>query len=359
MDNEIQNSNFLFYNTEDGKTSVQVIVDNISETIWTTQKGMSEIFGVEVPAISKHLKNIFEEGELNELSVISKKETTATDGKKYLTNFYSIDAIIAVGYRVNSYKATKFRIWATTILKEYLIKGFALDDERLKQSNKIFGKDHFKELIERIREIRASERMFYEKITDLYKECSIDYDKDAKITLDFYAEVQNKLHFAIHGHTAAELIKERADSSKTHMGLTSFKAFKTGGKIIPADVKVAKNYLSENELSELNRVVSMYLDYAENIARKGQIMKMADWIEKLDSFLKFNEYPMLKGKGKISSDLAKKFALNEYSKFRVIQDKAYKSDFNRFIDVIKSGNLPIEKSTEKIEGLSSFNKSLK
>ena len=343
MDNYLDNpQNFLFYSSNDGKINVQVIVDSTKETIWTTQKGMAEIFGVGVPAISKHLSNIFEEKELVENSVISKMETTATDGKKYLTTFYTLDAIIAVGYRVNSYQATQFRIWATRILKEYLVKGFALDDDRLKQGNKLFGKDFFKELVERIQEIRASERMFYEKITDIYRDCSVDYDKNSPLALKFYAAMQNNFHYASHLHTAPEVIYERADSTKPFMGLTSWKNQKSGGKIYKSDVVIAKNYLTEDEIKALNKLVNMFLDYAEHLAElKKGTYTMADWAKRLDMFLDFNEYPILTNAGKVKRDVANRFAETEYSKFRVIQDKEYKSDFNILVDA-SHNIMPIE-----------------
>ncbi|NUQ25649.1 MAG: virulence RhuM family protein [Saprospiraceae bacterium] len=287
---------------------------------------MAELFGVEVPAVSKHLKNIFETGELQEAAVISKMETTAADGKKYLTAFYNLDAIIAVGYRVNSKQATQFRIWATKTLKEFIIKGFVLDDERLKQGTR-FGKDYFDELLERIREIRASERRFYQKITDIYEQCSIDYNKDAEITQTFFKTVQNKLHWAITGKTAAQIIAERAKASAPNMGLQTWKNAPKG-KISKTDVSIAKNYLMENEIKELERVVTMYLDYAENQAARQIPMKMADWVDKLDAFLKFNEYKILKDAGKVSHEVARKLAEEAYEKFRVIQDRNFESDFD-------------------------------
>ena len=310
MDNYLENpQNFLFYSSNDGKINVQVIVDSTKETIWATQKDMANIFGVGVPAISKHLSNIFEENELSESSVISKMETTAMDGKRYLTTYYTLDAIIAVGYRVNSYQATQFRIWASRILKEYLVKGFALDDERLKQGNRLFGKDMFKELVERIQEIRASERMFYEKITDIFRDCSIDYDKNSPLAIKFYAAMQNKFHYASHTHTAPEVIYERADATKPFMGLTSWKNQKNGGKIYKSDVVIAKNYLTEDEIKSLNKLVNMFLDYAERLAElKKGTYTMADWVKRLDIFLDFNEYPVLTNAGKVKADIAKSFA---------------------------------------------------
>jgi len=273
-------------------------------------------------------------GELEENSVIRKFRITAPDTKKYWTNLYHIDAIIAVGYRVNSYQATKFRVWATGVLREYFIKGFALDDTRLKQGLS-WGKDYFNELLERIREIRASERRFYQKITDIYAQCSVDYDPKALITQEFYASVQNKLHWAITGHTAAEIIASRADSSKPGMGLTTWKNAPSG-KILRTDVTVAKNYLSENEIKALNRLVTMFLDLAELQAERKIPMKMQDWVKRLDSFLQFNEFEILEGAGKVSAQLAKELAETEYDKFRVIQDKSYVSDFDQAIKKINS-----------------------
>ncbi|MDR1311714.1 MAG: virulence RhuM family protein, partial [Burkholderiaceae bacterium] len=307
MGNEIGNtSQFLFYASDDGGVKVQVIVQD--ETVWATQKGMAEIFDVEPNTITYHLKNIFVSKELESNSVTRKIRATAADGKSYLTSFYNLDAIISVGYRVNSSKATTFRKWATGILKEYLIKGFAMNDDRLKQGGNLFGKDYFNELLERIREIRASERRFYQKITDLYAQASIDYDKDAPITHTFYASVQNKFHYAIHGHTAAELIQTRANASKPNFGLTSWKNEHTRGKVLKSDVNIAKNYLTEDELKAMNRVVSQYLDFAEGMAERQKAMTMADWVRKLDDFLQFNEYGILSGFGKVSASDARKFA---------------------------------------------------
>ena len=319
------NTDIILYSSPEGHIRVEVLYGN--ETFWLPQKRMAELFGVEVPAISKHLKNIFESGELEEKRVISKMETTAADGKNYLTSFYNLDAIIAVGYRVNSFQATQFRIWATKVLREFIIKGFVLDDERLKQGSR-FGKDYFDELLERIREIRASERRFYLKITDIYEQCSIDYSKDAEITQTFFKTVQNKLHWAITGHTAAELIAERADASKPNMGLKTWKNAPKG-KVLKGDITVAKNYLDEKEIKDLERVVTMYLDYAENQASRQIPMKMTDWVSKLDAFLQFNEYDILKNAGKVSHEVAIKLAEKEYSKFRVVQDATFESDFEK------------------------------
>ena len=328
------NSHFLFYASNDGTVKVQVAVG--SETVWASQKGMAEIFGVSVPTINEHLQNIFNSGELEESTVIRNFRITALDEKKYDTKFYNLDVIISVGYRVNSLQATQFRKWATTILRDFLIKGFALDDDRLKQGNQLFGKDYFDDLLERIREIRASERRFYQKITDIYSQCSVDYDHNSPITKQFYAHVQDKLHYAIHGQTSAELIAKRADASKPHMGLSTFKNAKTGGKVTKPDVTVGKNYLDHNEMEGLNRLVSMYLDYAENFARRQILMKMQDWPEKLNNFLSFNEYPVLENHGNTRRETAEKRALSEYEKFRVVQDKEFKSDFDRFVDEMRT-----------------------
>lgn len=315
----------IFYTTPQGVTRIEVFFQD--ETFWLSQKRMAEMFAVDVRTISEHLQNIFKSGELVEDSVVRKIRITAADGKKYLTNFYNLDAIISVGYRVNSLQATQFRIWATQTLREFIIKGFVLDDERLKQGSR-FGKDYFDELLERIREIRASERRFYLKITDIYEQCSIDYSKNAETTRTFFKTVQNKLHWAITGKTAAELIAARSDVTKPHMGLTTWKNA-PDGKVIKSDVIVAKNYLAEKEIKELERIVSMYLDYAENQAARQIPMKMTDWVEKLDSFLQFNEYDVLSNAGKVSHEVAKQLAHERYEQFRVVQDQTFESDFER------------------------------
>ncbi|MBZ0121643.1 MAG: virulence RhuM family protein, partial [Sandaracinaceae bacterium] len=324
-------SELLLYTAPNGAVRVQVLFKD--ETAWLPQRGIAELFAVQVPAISKHLKTIFESSELQENSVVSVLETTAADGKTYRTRYYNLDAIIAVGYRVNSYEATQFRIWATKTLREFLIKGFVLDDERLKRGKAAFGKDYFDELLERIREIRASERRFYQKVTDLYA-LSVDYDKNAPITRDFFATVQNKLHWAITGQTAAELIHERADAGAPHMGLTTWK-HAPDGKILKSDVSIAKNYLSAEHISELNRVVSAYLDLAENRARRGLVTKMVDWVTFLDGFLQLNSYEVLADKGSISALEAKAKAESEYESYRRLQDAAFESDFDRFVDEAK------------------------
>jgi len=328
-----QQSDFLLYTSNEGKVNIEVFLQN--ETIWLTQKTISELYGVQRPAITKHLKNIFDSGELQEDSVSSILEHTADDGKKYKTKFYNLDAIISVGYRVNSYQATQFRIWATRTLKEYIIKGFVLDDERLKQGNRVFGKDYFEELLERIREIRASERRFYQKITDIYA-LSADYDKNAPITKDFFATVQNKLHWAITGKTAAEIIYDSADATKLHMGLTNWKQA-PGGKIMKSDVFIAKNYLGKTHINELNQIVSAYLDLAENRAQRQIIMKMQDWKQFIHSFLELSSYPILQDKGKISALEAKLKAEQEYEEYRVIQDENYISDFDKEVWRIREG----------------------
>ncbi|MBD3331134.1 cell filamentation protein Fic [Candidatus Peregrinibacteria bacterium] len=325
MDTNVpQQSDIILYTTPEGDVKIDVFFKD--ETVWLTQKKMSELFGVERPAITKHLGNIFNEQELDEKSVSSILEHTAEDGKKYKTKFYNLDAIIAVGYRVNSKKATKFRIWATQTLREFIIKGFVLDDERLKNGSH-FGKDYFEDLLERIREIRTSERRFYQKITDLYA-TSADYDSDDELTKEFFATVQNKLHWAITGHTAAEIVVGRAKSDEPNMGLTTWK-HSPKGKILKSDVSVAKNYLNEDELAKLNRIVEMYLIYGENQAESGRLMTMKDWKEKLDAFLQFNEYEILDNPGKVSGKVAKELAEKEYEKFRVIQDRQFESDFDK------------------------------
>ena len=325
------NDKFLLYTANDGAVKVEVLYKE--ENIWLTQKMLAELFGVQVPAINKHLKNIFESGELVEKSVISILETTALDGKSYKTRYYNLDAIIAVGYRVNSYHATQFRIWATQTLKEFIIKGFVLDDERLKQGNRVFGKDYFDELLERIREIRASERRFYQKITDIYA-LSADYNKDAPVTKEFFATVQNKLHWAITGKTAAEIIYTSADATKIYVGLTNWK-HAPDGKILKSDVVVAKNYLSEKHIKELNRIVSAYLDLAENRAERQILMKMDDWVIFLHNFLELSNYPILEDSGKVSALEAKLKAEQQYKIYRQKQDDEYISDFDREVKRIE------------------------
>ena len=325
---------FLLYTTPNGKVNVEIFLRD--ETVWLTQEKIALLFGVQRPAITKHLQNIYQEGELDKEATSSKMELVQKEGQREVSRnveFYNLDAIISVGYRVNSIQATHFRIWATQVLKEYIIKGFAMNDERLKTPGNIFGQDYFEELLARIRDIRSSERRMYQKITDIYAQCSADYNPNTDITKQFYATVQNKLHFAITGKTAAELISERADSTKPNMGLTTWKN-SPEGKIRSSDVVVAKNYLDENELDDLNRIVTMYLDYAETQAKRGTVMYMKDWEEKLNSFLKFNECDILTNPGKISHEVAEALAHDEYEKYRIIQDRLMESDFDREVKKI-------------------------
>jgi len=327
-------SEILLYTTPGGKVKVEIYLQN--ETIWLTQQKIADLFGVQRPAITKHLKNIFESGELQEEVVCSILEHTTQHGaikgktQESTTKFYNLDAIISVGYRVNSHQATAFRIWATERLKEYIIKGFTMDDERLKNPNNIFGKDYFEEQLARIRDIRSSERRFYQKITDIYSQCSADYNVDEKTTKDFFATVQNKLHWAITGQTASELIASRADCSKDNMGLTTWKNAPKG-TIRKTDVGVAKNYLNEKEMDALNRIVTMYLDYAENQAKKSVVMYMKDWVAKLDAFLQFNEEAILNHQGTVSHEVALALAEKEFEKFRITQNKLIESDFDKML----------------------------
>lgn len=321
MSNEIQ---FLLYNMPDADGKVQVVIKG--ETLWCTQKAMAQLFGVGVPAISKHLKNIFDEGELAADSVISKMETTAADGKNYTTTFYSLDAIIAVGYRVSSLKATRFRQWATKILNEYIKKGFAMDDERLKQGTAVFGKDYFRELLERVRSIRASERRIWQQITDIYAECSTDYDKNSPTTKDFYAMIQNRFHYAITGQTAAEIIYSKADHTKDHMGLTTWKNA-PDGRVLKSDVSIAKNYLKEKEIRQLERAVTGFFDYIEDLIERENTFNMAQFSASVNEFLTFRRYQILPDKGKISAAQAKKEAEEEYDIFNKTQ--RIDSDFDK------------------------------
>lgn len=326
-------SEIILYKTPNQDIRVEMLIEN--ETIWLPQQRIAELFGVKKAAISKHIKNIFETGELDKASVVSILETTATDGKNYKIKHYNLDAIISIGYRVNSTSATQFRIWATNVLKEYIIKGFAMDDERLKNPAQPFGKDYFEEQLERIRDIRASERRFYQKITDIYAKCSSDYDADSEITKEFYATVQNKLHYAITGLTAAEIIKERCNASLPHMGLTSWKN-SPNGAIRKTDVTVAKNYLSRDELDMYNRIVEMYLNFAEFQAKSKKMMTQKDWIEKLHSFLTMNEREILQDKGKIAAKFAEQLAFEAYEKFKNEQDKIYVSDFDKLVAKVET-----------------------
>jgi len=336
MDNLQDNSaNFILYTSNSGDVKVNVFIEN--ETIWLTQKSIGELFGVQSHTITYHLKEIYKSQELEENSTTRKIRVVQKEGNRNVNrnlDFYNLDAIISVGYRVNSKQATQFRIWATKTLKEFIIKGFVLDDERLKQGNQVFGKDYFDELLERIREIRASERRFYQKITDIYAQCSIDYNPKSETTLTFYKTVQNKLHWAITGNTASEIIVNRSDAEKDNMGLTTWKN-SPKGKILKSDISIAKNYLSEKEVSELNRLVELYLNFAELQAERNIPMKMNEWTEILDSFLKINRYDILNNAGNISHQKALEVSAIEYEKFRVIQDKNFISDFDSAVKKIK------------------------
>ncbi|HEM5896734.1 TPA: virulence RhuM family protein [Streptococcus suis] len=322
---------FLIYRAENDQEKASVIVSG--ETIWASQKEMARLFDVGVPAISKHLKNIFEEGELDEHSVISKMETTAGDGKNYLTSYYNLDAIISVGYRVNSQKATKFRQWATTVLREYMIKGFAMDDERLKQGENLLEKDYFRELLERVRSIRASERRIWLQITDIFAEIAIDYDANSLVTKQFYAHVQNKFHYAITGKTAAEIIYEKADHTKVNMGLVTWK-HSPDGRILQSDALVAKNYLNEKEIRSLERSISGYFDYLERQIERGKTQTMQDLADSIDRFLAFQDYELLEGHGQITRQVAKEKARSEYAIFNKTQK--INSDFEKLLEDLSS-----------------------
>lgn len=323
---------FLMFTAQAGENSIEARYED--ETIWLSQKLMGELFTVETNTINYHLKEIFKSGEADENSVIRKFRVTANDGKNYNTNFYNLDAIISVGYRVNSVRATQFRQWATKILKDFAIKGFVLDKKRL-ENGSYLNKNYFEELLAEIREIRLSERKFYQKVTDIYA-TSLDYNKDAVTTRAFFAKVQNKLHFGIHGHTAPELIHKRADSNKDKMGLTSWKN-SPDGKIIKTDVSIAKNYLNKKELESLGRIVNAFLDLAENRAERNIPMTMQDWAKRIDAFLEFDEREILQDGGKISAQIAKEKAETEFEKYRIIQDRLFESDFDREIKKI-TGN---------------------
>ena len=325
MSNEIQ---YLLYSMPDADGKVQVVIKD--ETLWCTQKAMAQLFGVGVPAISKHLKNIFAEGELNPDTTISKMETVVNRGIRgevnELIDFYSLDAIIAVGYRVSSLKATRFRQWATKILNEYIKKGFAMDDERLKQGTAVFGKDYFRELLERVRSIRASERRIWQQITDIYAECSTDYDKNSPTTKDFYAMIQNRFHYAITGQTAAEIIYSKADHTKDHMGLTTWKNA-PDGRVLKSDASIAKNYLQEKEIRQLERAVTGFFDYIEDLIERENTFNMAQFSASVNEFLTFRRYQILPDKGKISAAQAKKKAEEEYDIFNKTQ--RIDSDFDK------------------------------
>jgi len=318
-----QQSQFLIYKSDNQDIKVDVLLSD--ENIWLTQEQMAQLFGKAKSTINEHIKNIFKDGELEENDVLQKFGNSEFQQKAH--NYYNLDMIISVGYRVKSIQGVRFRQWATQRLKEYIIKGFTMDDERLKNPKQSFGKDYFKEQLERIKDIRSSERRFYQQITDIYSECSIDYDKDSQYTKDFFATVQNKLHWAITKQTASEIIYARADHQKDNMGLTTWKTA-PNGRIRKTDVVIAKNYLQEKELKTLNRIVTMYLDYAEHQAEKQIAMTMQDWSKKLNAFLEFNEHDILQDAGKVTAQIAKEFAINEFEKYKVIQNKSYQSDFD-------------------------------
>lgn len=317
---------FLMYHSADEEVSINALVED--ETIWLTQKGMAELFQTSKQSISYHVNNCFNEGELHRNSVVKEFLTTAADGKEYLTQFYNLDAIISVGYRINSRRATHFRIWASGVLKEYMIKGFALDDDRLKQGKTAFGKDYFRELLERVRSIRASERRIWQQVTDIFAECSIDYDPNAPITQAFYAMVQNKFHYAITGQTAAEIVHTRADHTKENMGLTTWKNA-PDGRILKSDVTIAKNYLDEKQIHRLERTVTSYFDYIEDLIERENTFTMDQFAESINRFLSFREYRILEGKGCVSKKAAKEKAEAEYDIFNRTQ--RITSDFDREI----------------------------
>ena len=336
QDEQPKEGEIILYTTPNGVAKVEVYFQG--ESFWLSQRRMAELFDVEVNTINYHLKEIYQSGELQEGATIRKFRIVQIEGGRSVTreiDFYNLDAIIAVGYRVNSLRATQFRIWATQTLREFIIKGFVLDDERLKL-NKRFGPDYFEELLERIREIRASERRFYLKITDIYEQCSIDYSSNAEITKTFFQTVQNKLHWAITRMTAAEIIANRVNASLPNMGLTTWKNA-PHGKIVKSDVGIAKNYLTEAEIKELERIVTMFLDYAENQAERQIPMKMQDWVQRLDAFLQFNEYDILQDAGRVSHEVAKQLAEDVYEQFRVVQDRTFESDFERATRRLKKG----------------------
>lgn len=324
---EIRNSTaeFLIFQLDGKENGVQILYQD--ETVWCTQKAMAELFDVGVPAISKHLKNIFEEGELTEKSVISKMETTAADGKTYNTTFYSLDAIISVGYRVNSVRATQFRQWCTYVLRQFAIRGYVIDKKRM-ENGSFIGKDYFEHLLAEIREIRLSERRFYQKLTDIYA-TAIDYNRDAPTTRLFFKKVQNKMHYAVHGNTAAELIVNRANAEKEHMGLTTWEKA-PDGKIVKPDVSIAKNYLNELELEDMGRLVNAVLDMAERMAQRHIPMTMEDWAKRIDIILEAGGDVVLTDAGKITAEFAKAFAESEFEKYRIVQDRLFSSDFDRF-----------------------------
>ncbi len=323
---EKSTAQFLIYKSDNQDVKVDVLLHD--ENIWLTQEQMAQLFGKAKSTINEHIKNIFKDGELIESDVIQKFGNSEFQQK--VPNYYNLDTIISVGYRVKSIQGVRFRQWATKRLQEYIIKGFAMDDERLKNPEQPFGKDYFKEQLERIKDIRSSERRFYQQITDIYSECSIDYDKNSEETKEFFAMVQNKLHWAITSQTASEIIYSRANHEKENMGLTNWKN-SPNGRIRKTDVVIAKNYLEEKELKTLNRIVTMYLDYAEHQAQRQIPMTMKDWSKKLNAFLEFNEHDILQDAGKVTAQIAKEFAISEFEKYKVIQDKTYKSDFDKLL----------------------------
>ena len=331
---QIRNSttDFLVFTKQNSEDSIEVRVHD--EDVWLTQKSMAQLFDCSTDNIGLHLKNIFASGELEAEAVTEESSATASDGKKYRMKFYNLDAIISVGYRINSIRATQFRQWATKVLKTFAVQGYVLDKKRL-ENGQIFDEEYFEHLLDEIREIRASERKFYQKITDIYT-TAVDYSPTAATSKDFFAMVQNKLHYAIHRHTAAEVIVERADHRKEYMGLTTWKNAPRG-KIVKADVSIAKNYLTKEEMQDLNQFVNMYLDYAERQARRQIPMTMEDWAKKLDVFLEFNEEEVLKDKGRVSAEIAKSFAESEFEKYRIMQDKLYQSDFDKLLLGIGDG----------------------
>jgi hypothetical protein len=323
---EKSTAQFLIYKSDNQDVKVEVLLHD--ENIWLTQEQMAQLFGKAKSTINEHIKNIFKDGELIESDVIQKFGNSEFQQK--VPNYYNLDTIISVGYRVKSIQGVRFRQWATKRLQEYIIKGFAMDDERLKNPEQPFGKDYFKEQLERIKDIRSSERRFYQQITDIYSECSIDYDKNSEETKEFFAMVQNKLHWAITSQTASEIIYSRANHEKENMGLTNWKN-SPNGRIRKTDVVIAKNYLQEKEVKTLNRIVTMYLDYAEHQAQRQIPMTMKDWSKKLNAFLEFNEHDILQDAGKVTAQIAKEFAISEFEKYKVIQDKTYKSDFDKLL----------------------------
>ncbi len=328
---------FLIFTGQDGEQTIETRYED--ETVWLTQKLMAELFGVDVRTVSEHLKNIFGSGELNQDSAIRKFRSTAADGKSYLTQFYNLDAIISVGYRVNSVRATQFRQWATRVLREFAVKGYVLDKKRM-ENGSFLGEDYFERLLAEVREIRLSERKFYQKVTDIYA-TAVDYNRDAPTTKVFFAKVQNKLHFAIHGHTAAELVMKRADSSKTHMGLTSWENA-PDGKIVKTDVVIAKNYLTSEELESLGRIVNAYLDLAEERAKRKIPMTMEDWAKRLDMFLEFTDRDILQDAGKVSAEMARAHAESEFEKYRIVQDRGFESDFDRMVKLAETAQTSVD-----------------